>query len=111
MILFLMWKVHCSPIRIRQKSQKLENIRFFAVIPPEHPLSHREMITQEDLKYERLIIHNFSRSKSEFPHDFPAGYLRNDLMQNISRTNDDAATIQTMVAAGMGIGIFDRTGG
>ena len=25
-------------------------------------------------------------------------------MQNISRTNDDAATIQTMVAAGMGIG-------
>ena len=79
---------------------------FFAVIPPEHPLSHREMITQEDLKYERLIIHNFSRSKSEFPHDFPAGYLRNNLMQNISRTNDDAATIQTMVAAGMGIGIL-----
>jgi len=69
-------------------------------------LSHREMITQEDLKYERLIIHNFSRSKSEFPHDFPTGYLRNDLMQNISRTNDDAATIQTMVAAGMGIGIL-----
>ena len=66
-------------------------------------MSHREMITQEDLKYERLIIHNFSRSKSEFPHDFPTGYLRNDLMQNISRTNDDAATIQTMVAAGMGI--------
>lgn len=27
-------------------------------------------------------------------------------MQNISRTNDDAATIQTMVAAGMGIGIL-----
>ena len=26
--------------------------------------------------------------------------------QNISRTNDDAATIQTMVAAGMGIGIL-----
>ena len=37
---------------------------------------------------------------------FLAGYLRNDLMQNISRTNDDAATIQTMVAAGMGIGIL-----
>lgn len=87
-------------------SSKSGNIHFFAVIPPEHPLTHREMITQEDLKYERLIIHNFSRSKSEFPHDFPAGYLRNDLMQNISRTNDDAATIQTMVAAGMGIGIL-----
>ena len=27
-------------------------------------------------------------------------------MQNISRANDDAATIQTMVAAGMGIGIL-----
>ena len=26
--IILMWKVHCSPIRIRQKSQKLENIRF-----------------------------------------------------------------------------------
>ena len=86
--------------------KKIGEYPFFAVIPPEHPLSHREMITQEDLKYERLIIHNFSRSKSEFPHDFPTGYLRNDLMQNISRTNDDAATIQTMVAAGMGIGIL-----
>lgn len=86
--------------------KKIGEYPFFAVIPPEHPLSHREMITQEDLKYERLIIHNFRRSKSEFPHDFPAGYLRNDLMQNISRTNDDAATIQTMVAAGMGIGIL-----
>ena len=32
-------------------------------------------------------------------------------MQNISRTNDDAATIQTMVAAGMGIGISQRKDG
>ena len=64
------------------------------------------MITQEDLKYERLIIHNFNRSKSEFPHDFPTGYLDNELVKNISKTNDDATTIQIMVAAGMGIGIL-----
>lgn len=85
---------------------KIEEYPFLAVMPPEHPLNHRELITQDDLKYERLIIHNFNRSKSEFPHDFPAGYLQNNLMQNISRTDDDATTIQTMVAAGMGIGIL-----
>ncbi|WP_288774071.1 LysR family transcriptional regulator [uncultured Eubacterium sp.] len=86
--------------------RKIGEYPFFAVIPPEHPLTHREVITQQDLKYERLIIHNFNRSKSEFPHDFPTGYLESGLVQNISKTNDDATTIQIMVAAGMGIGIL-----
>lgn len=85
---------------------KIGEYPFLAVVPPEHPLGHKDVITQEDLKYKRLIIHNFSRSKSEFPDDFPAGYLNDDLMSNIAKTNDDAATIQTMVAAGMGIGIL-----
>ena len=98
-----------SPLLSYPKAAEIKQIGeypFFAVIPPEHPLTHREVITQEDLKYERLIIHNFNRSKSEFPHDFPTGYLDNELVKNISKTNDDATTIQIMVAAGMGIGIL-----
>lgn len=79
---------------------------FYAVMSPDHRLADRKMIRQEDLQFEKLIVHDFHRGIPESPNMVPRRYLNEDLLPSIIKTVEDVETILIMVASGIGIGIL-----
>lgn len=86
--------------------QELGKYKFYAIMPPGHPLNQKKLITQEDLRYEKLIIHDFNRGIPGSPELIPRKYLQGNNLSNVIKTQEDVETILIMVASGIGIGIL-----
>ena len=90
----------------------LRPYHYYVAVPPNHLLSHKSLIIQDDLIPENLIIHDFQRGLVGISELLPPGYLREDITKNVIATADDVETILLMVAAGTGIAVipdFDIT--
>ncbi|MCC8081386.1 MAG: LysR family transcriptional regulator [Lachnospiraceae bacterium] len=87
-------------------SRRLGEYRFLVVLPPGHPLTRRKIIRQNDLEYENLIIHDFTRNFPRSPGIMHPNYLDTALLSNVIRTDEDVETILIMVASGIGIAIL-----
>ena len=79
---------------------------FYVVMPPEHPLTRKEKISQFDLKYEKIIVHDMKRKMKEESEIIPDEYLEYDFKKNIIKVEHDVETILIMVASGIGIAIL-----
>lgn len=88
------------------EEQEIGKYPFYVVLPLGHPLNKKKIITQEDLLYEKLIIHDFNRGIPESPELIPRKYLDEGILPNVIKTDDDVETILIMVASGIGIGIL-----
>lgn len=86
--------------------KELDKYPFYAIMPPGHHLNQKKIITQDDLRYEKLIIHDFHRGIPGSPELIPRKYLNDDIMANVIKTEEDVETILIMVASGIGIGIL-----
>ena len=87
-------------------SKCLGEYPFYVIMNQDHPLSGRRLIRQEDLKYEKLIIHDMHRGIPGSPELIPRKYLSDDIMANVIKTEDDVETILIMVAAGIGLAVL-----
>ena len=79
---------------------------FYVVMPPEHPLTSKERISQPDLKYEKLIVHDMKRKMGEESEIIPDEYLKYNFKKNIIKVEHDVETILIMVASGIGLAIL-----
>ncbi|MCD8117105.1 MAG: LysR family transcriptional regulator, partial [Oscillospiraceae bacterium] len=87
-------------------SCRLGEYRFFVILPPGHQLARKKIIHQEDLRYENLIIHDFTRNSPHSPGIMHPDYLDISLLSNVIKTDEDVETILIMVASGIGIAIL-----
>lgn len=87
-------------------SRHLGDYPFYVIMHPEHPLARKKLIRQDDLKYEKLIIHDLHRGIPGSPELIPRRYLKDDLMANVVKTEDDVETILILVASGIGIAVL-----
>lgn len=84
----------------------ISDYNYSVVLPPDHPLARRKRLEQTDLKYEKLIIHDFHRTVSDTLQMIPRKYLSDDLLPNIVQMMDDAESILIMVAAKIGVAVL-----
>ena len=85
---------------------ELEHFPFYVVVRPNHPFARRKMIRQEDLHYEKLILHESFRSISDAPHVVTEKYLDAENMKNIVTTENEVESILIMVASGVGVAVL-----
>lgn len=97
------------PMLIYPSHTQIRTLRpyhYYVALLPDHPLSQKKLILQEDLMPENLIIHDFQRGLLGTSELLPPGYLREDIAKNVIATADDVETILLMVAAGTGIAVI-----
>lgn len=85
---------------------ELERFPFFVVVRPNHPFARRRLIRQQDLQYEKLIVHESFRSLTDSPFLRAEKYLSVENMKNIIKTENEVETILIMVASGLGIAVL-----
>ena len=85
---------------------ELEHFPFYVVVRPNHPFARRKMIRQEDLHYEKLILHESFRSISDAPHVVTEKYLDAENMKNIVTTENEVESILIMVASGVVVAVL-----
>ena len=85
---------------------ELEQFPFYVVVRPNHPFARRRQVSQEDLLYEKLIVHESFRSLADSQHVRVEKYLTEENMKNITKTENEVETILIMVASGLGIAVL-----
>ncbi len=87
-------------------SVELERFPFYVVVRPNHPFARRKIIRQEDLHFEKLILHESFRSIPDSPHVVTEKYLDEENMKNIVTTENEVESILIMVASGLGVAVL-----
>ena len=85
---------------------ELEHFPFYVVVRPNHPFARRRLIKQEDLRYEKLILHESFKASTESHLVISEKYLDAENMKNILKTENEVETILIMVASGIGIAVL-----
>lgn len=85
---------------------ELEQFPFYIVVRPNHPFARRRLIRQEDLQYEKLILHESFRTLADVSDHRAEKYLTQENMRNIIKTENEVETILILVASGLGIAVL-----
>ncbi|MCR5666068.1 MAG: LysR family transcriptional regulator [Eubacterium sp.] len=86
----------------------LKEYPYYVVVRPNHPFAHRHIVTQEDLKYENLIVHESTQLLMDTSGKVSEKYLTPENMANIITTEGEVETILIMVAAGIGTAVLPQ---
>lgn len=85
---------------------ELERFPFFAVVRPDHLLANKRLVKQEDLHYEKLILHESFQFLPDSHKRTMKKYLTSENMDSILKTENEVETILIMVASGVGIAVL-----
>ena len=86
-------------------SRTIGEYPFYVVVPPDHYLAGTRKIELHQLKYEKLILHDFKLDLPDNSGIPPHPFLDSGMMDQITAVTDDVESILIFVAAGIGIAI------
>lgn len=86
--------------------RELKKYGYSVIVPMDHPLAQKVFLEQEDLRNEKLIIHNLHRNDAPSQDPIRRKFLKDELLDNVAMTENDIENIMIMVAAGMGVAVL-----
>ena len=86
-------------------SKTIGEYPYYVVVPTDHYLSGMRKVKLRQLRYEKLILHDFKIEVPANSEIHPHPFLNKEIMKNVAQVTDDIENILIFVAAGIGIAI------